>query len=346
MNKLFFSVIFVFFIMGCKRANDGERIDSFSGQVKVTEFDSIIVHGEILCSGVSCLRSYKNYLVLQNKNADKALLFVNKENGKIDYAWGTIGRASNEFSDFGVNFSIYNDSLCFMDISQRKMIFSPIDKILSGENNFPIRKEQCPITAEFRPNQFCVVDGKKVLLGCFENERYGVLDGKNNILKTNSNYPFDVGTVKGIYKGTVFQGKIVPNDKRFAIFTLSSDIFELYESTADSIRLLYHSPGRYIPAYTDDAGRYRLVTSRNIKGIIDLATHESGVFLLYSDTPQREYRDEGSKIVLHYSWEGEKIRKYILPHYCKKICADRKMLFCLSEDENTAQYKIYKFPYE
>lgn len=326
---------------GCERSGGG--VDAFENVGQVQSYDSVFVHGETIVGEIEDVKSYEDWLVIKNANDQATFAFVNIETGEITNTWGRKGHGAGEFTDFGGEFDIADGRLFFMNQDLRNLVSVRLKDILEGKEDVDIISTPYPYDMDFRPISFGMLESKKVVLGSMKKGRLGVLDANNDVMPITCNYPFDVSSIPYLYRGIVFQGILETYGSRFAIYTVFSDLFEIYEMRRDSIILCYHSEGENLPSYREHAGVYSIETRNCIAGINGMAVGERGVFLLYSPKDVGTYAAQGwcANTVLQYGWNGEKIMKYDLPFIANYICLNGDTLYCIQEQKGkVCIYKI------
>jgi hypothetical protein len=190
----------------------------------------------------------------------------------------------------------------------------------------------------------------KIVIGTFKDSRFGILDAENNIMNCSSDYPFKYEEIPGIFRGVVFQSKIKTNSRqsKFVISTNQSDIFEIYQITDTGIVSIYLSPFHHIPKIKPTPGRnsgYDIDRNESIGGIVNMAVTDDYIYIMYTAEKSAESSYSGHLLdeVLCYNWNGEKIRKYILPFPIRAttLCVDNAYIYGARDFENETM--IYRF---
>lgn len=232
-NKIFIYITFMALLFVSCNANKSD-INDIDNCVGIYDYDSIPIEYKGMISGIGI---YENTLVIKLEESKYQYMFIDKNTGGFKAEWGSIGKGKDEFLDFGNNFVINDSSLVFMDANTNKFVSVSLADIIQHHDTVSICKEEYPYTEDFRPSSFTILpNGTKIALGFFSEGRFGVLDNKNKIMDFTAEYPFDTDDVPNIYKGTVFQGKIASYSHHFAIYTVLSDILEIYQFRNDEIK--------------------------------------------------------------------------------------------------------------
>ncbi len=221
-----------------------------------------------------------------------------------------------------------------------------ISDILENKNILDVRKEHYPYTVDFRPVKLCIVKDKKILLGAFKEGRFGVLDSANTIVDCFSEYPFDCGEVTGIYRGSVFQGKIETNSKqeKFVISIFSSDVFEIYQVSDSGMHKVYVNHFANAPQTCKKGGRYTVDFNKSIVGLMNMAVSDDFICFTYSSLYENEAGDldKMSSEILCFNWEGKKVKKYLLPFGINNFCIDKKYIYGVKYDDDETSFYRFK----
>jgi hypothetical protein len=231
---------------------------------------------------------------------------------------------------------------------RKEINYVSIPDILNKNETLNIKRESYPYTVDFRPLTINIINDKKIVTGCFKEGRFGVLDSENNILNRSSDYPFHYKEVTGIYRGAVFQGKIKsnPEQSKFVISTLCSDIFEIYHVTDSDIVRTYVSPFNHIPKIQKRSGRnsgYGIDYNESIAGLTNMVVSKDFICFTYSEKSYTKTLSSGklSNEILCFDWNGEKVKKYILPFPINDFCFDNHFIYGVRDYEN--ETVIYRF---
>jgi hypothetical protein len=159
---------------------------------------------------------------------------------------------------------------------------------------------------------------------------------------------FHYEEVTGIYRGVVFQGKIKsnPEQSKFAISTFCSDIFEIYHVTDSGIMRTCVSPFNHIPKIQKRTGGnsgYSIDYNESIGGLTNMAVSKDFICFAYSEKSYTETSNSGkqSNEILCFDWDGEKVKKYILPFPINDFCFDNSFIYGVRDYEN--ETVIYRF---
>lgn len=320
-------------------------MDVFDEVSEITGYDSIYSDKEDALGAIVDIVVYKGLLVTRHVRDEYSFSFIDIENGKVLRRWGKTGRGAGEFLDFGVNFCVQDTSLVFAEQMNKRINHVSVADILGDSSAVDVLSEPYPYTVDFRPTRFCLLDTLKVAVGAFKGGRLGVLNSDNAVVDSSFDYPFDCGEVTGIFKGSVFQGDIKSNSKqdKFVVSTFASDVFEIYQSSADGIHRIYVSPYQNVPQVLKRGERYSVDHDKSIAGLMKMAVSDDLICFTYSSLSYTEAAgmDMESKEILCFDWEGRKIKKYILPVPISNFCIDKEYIYGVRylEDETV----IYRF---
>jgi len=319
------------------------------------EYDNIYSDKNEGVVGIMSLDKYEKYLIAHNRSSDYFFSIYDIEDGIYLGSWGSRGRGPNEFLEAS-RLAIVDSQIIFTDGTKKEIIYVPIEHILNSllnkKENVIIRREPYPVTANFRPLHIAIINDYKIAIGSFENSRFGVLDAENNIINCSSDYPFNYDEISGIYRGVVYQSMIKSNSRqsRFVISTYQSDIFEIYQKTDAGIDRIYLNPFNHIPKIRPTPGRnsgYNIDRNSSIGGIVNMAVTDDYIYLIYTSKKSAEssYSSHLLDEILCFNWNGEKIRKYILPFPINAItftvCVNNEYIYGAREYER--ETIIHKF---
>lgn len=323
---LLFSIVL---FSACEKSDTS--LDSFAIVDKIVNYDSLWSDKHALVGAITDIEIVDSVLIAEHMNDEYNYSFINASDGKLLRRWGRIGDAPGEYIDFGSDFTISDSRLVFLERAKKEINYVSISDILKGSDSLSVIKESYPYTADFRPGRMRILNDKKIFLGSFKKGRLGVLDSKNEIVDSSSDYPFDCGVVTGIYRGSVFQGKMKSNNKqsKFVVSTFSSDIFEIYQNSGSGIHRVYVSHFDYIPQVWEKGGRYTTDDAKNIAGLMKIAVSDDLICFTYSLLNRDEMLGLGSVSdeILCFDWNGEKVKKYILPFPVSAFCLDKHYIY-------------------
>ena len=339
----------IFFLLGffvaCNQQQ--ESINYFNEVRHIIEYDSLYSDKNDEVVGIMSLDKYDKYLIGYNRRiADYFFSTYDIEDGVYLGSWGRRGQGPDEFIDVG-RIAIVDTQFVFIDGAKKEIIYVPIKHVLNKEESLNIRRESFPYTLDFRPFDIEIINDYKIAIGAFKDSRFGVLDAENNIISCSSDYPFKYEEISGIFRGATFQSVIKSNSKqsKFVISTYQSDIFEIYQITDAGIERIYLSPFNHIPKIRPTPGRnsgYSIDRNKSIGGIENMAVTDDYIYLIYTSKNSAESSDSLNEI-LCYNWNGEKIRKYILPFpiITNSLCVDNEYIYGTQDHESEAV--IYRF---
>jgi len=343
MKVRYLLLVCVYILCACNKEN-GSEVNSFADEKKIIKVDSIFADSEKPMGTIIGLKLWNDVLITKHYGDDFQYSFLDVKTGKLLARWGEIGEAPNEFIDFGMDFSVQDSLLVFSSAMKKELNYVSIPTILRGEGEVLVRKEPYPYTAGFRPLKIVPMGSVKIATGFFKEGLIGLLDNENNLLGTFSDYPFSCG-VDGIYKGTVYQSLIDTNGnrKRLVLSILCSDIFEIYEEESGRLVRKYVSPFSHIPQIREKEGRYGIDDTQSIAGISAISVTDDLIYLGYSPLVycEAQKKDYTFDEILSFDWNGNKVKKYMLPFSVSSFCADEDCIYGVHSKDD--EMIIYRF---
>ncbi len=210
------------------------------------------------------------------------------------------------------------------------------------------KKVEYPITSDFHPRDIVITGNRKIVYGSFSEGNFGTLDEDNNIITSQYDLPFKYDNrVTGINKGTTYQYKIEANPKqnKFAVLTLASDIFEIYNVTNDrQIDRIYTSPFQNISQITEVARQgFTVDSGKSIAGLLMMSVSEDLICFAYSSQTHKDALNSGLNFneILCFNWTGEKVKKIILPFSINNFCIDTHYIYGVKDYTDKAV--LYRF---
>lgn len=318
--KIFFLFLFIL-CLSCNKAT----IDSFEIIEKISNYDSIWSDRNEPFNTITDMEIFDNVLIMKHANDKYYFSFIDINDRRLIRRWGKRGRGPGEYVKLGSGFTILGPNLIFLDAMHKEINYISIPDITKSDT-FSIYKEVYPYTKDFRPRHLNIVNDKKIAVGSFKEEYFGILDSNNNIINNSYDYPFAYEGIEGINRGSVFQTKIRSNYalNKFVISTLASDVFEIYHVTEENIKRIYVSPFNYKPIISMRGGRYGLKINESIAGLLKMAVTDNMICFSYSSESYEKALKAGlaSKELLCFDWNGKKIKKYILPFPVRTFCIE------------------------
>ena len=349
--KILKLIVIVVVVNACNQ-QEKEAIDHFETVFEIVEYDSIYSdkNDAIIRLGAHTdIDIFENVVIAYNRSGnDSYFSFYDIVNGVLVGSWGRKGQGPGEYVQLGSGFTLFNSQLIFLDRAKREINYVPLSNILCETEILTVKREPYPYTVEFRPTHLNIIHDKKIAIGSFQTGRFGILDAENNIINCTYDYPFTFPEITDIYRGSVFQGRIKSNAKqsKFVISTFASDIFEIYQITDSGIYRTYVSPFNYIPKIVKKPREnlnYTIDYERSTAGLINLAVTNDLICFTHSAKSYAECADSNneSNEILCFDWNGEKIKKYILPIPINNFCLDENYIYGVREynDETV----IYRF---
>lgn len=336
-------LVIILYCSACKELHTG--IDAFDVIETITSYDSIYSDKNDPFGEIKNLEIIGNVLITEHMKDEYEYSFINVDEGKLIRRWGCIGDAPGEYIDFGSDFVITGSQIAFLCNMKKEINYVPISEILENKDTLNTIKESYPYIVDFRPTRLNILKDKKLFLGSFKEGRFGILNSKNEIVSCPFDYPFDCGEVTGIYRGSVFQGKMKTNNKqnKFVISTFSSDIFEIYQVADSGISRTYVSTFEHVPQIWKRGNQYTTNGNESIAGLMNMAVSDELICFTYSAQTDNEFarQDKGSNEVLCFNWDGKKIKKYLLPFPIHNLCVDKDYIYGVRNHND--EIIIYRF---
>lgn len=329
MKYTFFLLLFVL----CTSCNHSDEIaiDAFDIVDNIVKYDSIFSDKSEPMGVITGMEVYGNILITKHMLDEYQFSFIDTDNGNLKSRWGRVGDAPNEFIDFGSGFTISDSQLVFLCNAKKEINYASLYDILQKNDTVNIKKESYPYTIDFRPVDLNILDGNKITIGSFKEGRFGVLDSTNSIINSFGDYPFHYDEVNGVSRGMAFQSKIKSNTNlnKFVIVTLASDIFEIYQLSDATISRTYVSPFNHIPMICKKGRYYDVDYNKSIAGLMKMSVSKDYICFLYSSLSYNEVRknEKKSDEILCFNWNGEKVKKYILPFSINNFCLDNNCIY-------------------
>ncbi len=342
--KRFYAFALLFFVCGaCEKK--AESLDDFGTVRTIALCDSVFTIRNGLFE-IKDIEIADSVLVLSTIGGEHHFLFVDLNSGELLRRWGRSGRGPGEYVRLGSGFSVVGPDLVFLDADSKEINRVSIPDILRDSTRAVVAKEPYPYVADFRPRHLIPVGDKKVCVGGFEKGSFGLLDSANNIEGHPFDYPFGYDQIQGIYRGSVFQSMIKGAGSRFVISVLSSDVFEIYENSADGIRRVFANAFRHIPQIREKpkAGVTHTVDyDKSIAGVMNMAVSDDLICFTYSAQSYAVAAGSGmvSDEILCFDWDGNKVGKYVLPVAVGVFCVDRESVYGVREYPDRTV--IYRF---
>ena len=342
-------LLFTFVCYACMQQRQLPAINSFDTAYEIMEYDSIYSSRNDKIRLLRNMIVFGNIIIAQNVTKDNYVFsFYDINKGVFLDNWGQIGQGPDEYIQLGIDYTILDSQLVFLDIAKREINYISIPDILNKDKPLNINRESYPYTVDFRPSTINIIKDKKIATGSFKEGRFGVLDAENNIIDCPFDYPFHYEEVTGIYRGSVFQGRIKSNaeQSKFVISTFSSDIFEIYHVTDSGIVRAFVNHFNNAPQIKKRSGGnldYVIDRNNSICGLINMAVSNNLICFSYSSKNHSEAYNSGklSNEILCFDWNGEKIKKYILPISINDFCFDENYIYGVRDYED--EVVIYRF---
>lgn len=325
----------------CKKSD----IRFFNSIEEITEFDSIYSDKDDLLGSITNIEIIDSTIIAKHMNDEYYFSFIDVKKGKIIRRIGKKGRGPGEYVQVSSDFTISGSQFIFLDATAKEINYMSIPDIIHKKDSIEVKKESYPYTIDFRPRHLNIINNKKIAIGAFKEGRFGVLDSNNTIINNSSNYPFNYEEIEGIYRGSVFQCQIKSNNQkaRFIISTFASDVFEIYEVTESNINRIYVSPFNNIPSIRERRGRFGIDFDKSIGGLFHFSVSEDLICFMYSSKSYNEASKAGfaSNEILCFNWDGEKVKKYILPFSIHEFCIDKNFIYGVGyKNDETIIYRF------
>jgi hypothetical protein len=331
-------------IIMCYSCEKQKSINYFDNTEHITESELFFTDKKAILGRVFNIDVYDSLVILQHNLDEYAFSFIHSVNGELSAKWGSKGHGPNEYVQILGDFDVYRGKLVFLD-NTKHINFVPIAEVIHQQTNFNIDREPYPYIADFRPMRIVLMnDSIKIALGGFEKGRFGIFSS-HRILNCPYDYPFNYKEIQGIYRGSVFQSRMKTNqlENRFVLSMLSSDIFEIYQLTDTTVERIFISPYKHIPTIWKKGNRYTINYARSVAGITGMAVTENYICFTYSSQSYEEAVQSSlySNEILFYDWNGNKVKKVILPFSIGRFCLDDNYIYGLrTEGEETCIYRF------
>ena len=336
------SILLALILAAC---NSPSLFDDFEPIEVITAYDSIYSDKDNPFNSITEMAVVDSVLITQHANDDYHFSLINVETRKLIRRWGKRGRGPEEYVETGSGFCIYKNQLVFLDETQKKIDYVPLQELFHPDDTLHIKKVDFPYTVDFRPLHLVMLNDYKIAPGCFKEGYFGVLDSANQIMENHFDYPFTYHGIEGIHRGTVFQTKIRANQKnnRFVVYIPQSDVFEIYQITENQIKRIYTSPFKNTPQIGKTGNRYGIKLNKSIAGLSQSAATKELICFAFSPEKDSDFHRKGSMFneIFCFNWNGEKVKKYVLPFPISKFCMDEEYIYGVKYSGNESL--IYRF---
>lgn len=336
-KKLILLTIISILIVGCTVKNSVKEVNLIESE--------LIYSDSINLFRVSDFNIYENSLIFMNINNDKIFSYLDLDTKEL-VKFGAKGRAENEFIQASGKFLMYDSSLVVNDFGRRILYSIPIEKILLKQSEWT-EVLKYPYSRDFRPRDFIITDYHNIGIGSFANGMLGIIDKQDNITDITIPYPLEDNKIDGIFKGAIYQTLIrkQPSGNKFILSILSSDIFEIFDSSESGITSIFKSADGNVPVLKERPGNvvnYAIDYKNSIAGYTDIFATDDYIYMGYSNLSYEEYASNGTIREIHcYDWQGKKICIYHLPKEINGFCVDQDIIYALKENINCTEiYKI------
>lgn len=251
----------------------------------------------------------------------------------LQTSFGRKGRANGELlnAPFGVNYR--GGELQFFSFSTKSMVYYSVP-----DGRF--RSEMVPYQVSFRPTRAVEIDGAIIATGGLEQGRVAFVDTDRHISPI-ADYPFDIESVSGIYRGGLYQSDIyvAPNSPKFVVRTIASDCFEIYEMDGAGIRRVFVNEFKSPPVIE---GR-RINSKKCIAGHIRVYVDDDYIYLMLGEGCYQDASNAGllSDIIHKYDWSGKFEGVINLPEKVGPFCVKDSILFGAVENPDRSVIKKY-----
>lgn len=315
-------------VCGCQ---SGEKNNTVSQLISVTEYDSTYVHSNEPISEIYEAVMYQNTMLLK-QNAEKDIfLCVDCPTGNVVSSWGTHGHGPTEFTGFGMSVDVRDSMLSFMEWDTRTLHSVNVNDVMTDKKNLHISSQTYPYTRDFRPAKLYRFGNGWLALGCFANGRLGFLTADMKEIASDIDYPFEHSNLSNLYAGTVFQSKAACVESRGAIITNLSDALEIVsvDSMGNITKTAEVAP-TLLPKYSNLYGRVTNRYKESCAGYIDVCVDAENIYVLSAgNLSYKECAAKGhtASSILKYDWEGHLICEYELPFPISEICVQGTKMY-------------------
>ena len=331
--------------LSCQSVSTNSSLNSFETTENLIDYECIFSDKETPFNLITEMAVVDDVLITQHVNDEYNFSFINTENGKIIRRWGMTGRGQEEYIEVGSGFAIRNAQLVFWDATKKEINYVSLLDLILHKKPLEIKSESYPYTLDFRPRYIDFIKNRRIAIGFFKEGYFGVLDTLNNIVPNTFDYPFAYDNIEGVDRGTVYQTKVKTNiaQNKFLIYTLASDVFVIYEDKAHAIQQVYVSPFQYVPQIEKQGRRFSIQGDKSIIGLIHSSVTDELIYFSYLGDKYDDVYQTGlaSNEILCFNWQGEKVKKYILPFPISNFCVDVQYLYGVRYIDD--QTLIYRF---
>lgn len=316
-----------------------KRSDEFQQIIHLNNFDTIYYCHDLLGPIVD-MEIDNSILITKHALDDFCFSLFNIEQKEMIGRWGEIGDGPEMYSQIGYSMTISNDSLIFQDIAKKEINHVSITdlylKCSTNNHHLNVNKEKYLYNKDFRPSKIYPINSQWILVGSYSSGYIKMVNSKKQIVDSDiTDYPFTCDEVQHIYRGSAFQTRIKVNEKQSKCVHIfnASDIFEIYEISDSTLHRIYINEFQHIPQIKSAGGQFRVDAQNSIAGFIDCTVSDNMICFLYATGDY--LTTSSSKEILCYDWNGNKLRKYILPMNVDNICLADKHLYATIEEDNS-----------
>lgn len=344
MKKIYFAFLLCSTFFACRKDNV-DSVYSFDTVYKIVDYNIICSDENTPWGPITSMEIVDSILVLKHATDEYAFSFINVNNGELLCRWGRTGEGPKEFIDFGSGFEVVDSRIVFLERMKKERVSVLMSDILNQKEHLDIKRETYPYNIDFRAFGINAVGDKKIVTGGFKEGYWGIFDSQNNIIPNVVELPFDAGEVPELEKGVVFGGMLKANNKqsKFVFVTRASDVFEIYRVSDNGINRVYVSPFKHIPKTWKKRGGYAIDYNQSIGGIKNIAVSDDLICfsLFLQNYNEAAKTDFVSNELLCFDWNGNKLKKYVLPFPIGKFCIDDTYIYGIRNFED--KIIIYRF---
>ncbi len=331
-------ILFIsFFIFSCKQ--NSTEIQTVNLNVnKEIKLDSSFVYKEI------CSVDSKN-IVLKERGSYFFIL-IDKKNTSLFKEVLKKGKGPGEFVFLEWINNPYNKFL-FYDLITKKVF-----ELTNNKNVKELAVLKC--NANFPSFINMITDSIYIASGMFHKARFGIFDGKGNLINETGYYPItDSLKIDNYFFNNVYQSKLVSkpnNPKILACISSFSKVLEIFKYNTENKtlnRINRIDLNTVIYDKVSQNGMKYIVTSDNVIGSVFITVTKKNIYTLYNKNTLSVAKKNNTKLYCNevrvYDWKGNLVKKYHLEKPTKSIYVYDNELYALGmNDKYNTEIDVYK----
>ncbi len=340
-------------VFGCTANNNKQKNSDCLAAFKseITLNDGLVLIDSILYEPTN-IAMFDSLVVYSTPNTEAHLTLQNHKT-KNSCTWLKVGRAGNEIVNF-MGMTKYNDSIIQVNAAPSDLLYYNVKDIIKGNTNplEVVKFEHQPFSTAIRLNDTMICFQGLNIENTTANTRYCTKDIKNGVTKYWGEYPsgdteFDKIPSNDFSRLTAYQNCMIYNHhKGLAVSYFYMAVgFEIVNPKQNEIIMsrFYQYPMvdiEYISQFNLNFVRTKPESKR---GFLDAAIIDSSIYFLYSDKTFGNKDSRQGRYILRYDWEGNPIRKYLLPYDVTSFTVAGDNIIVSAYDEQNDLYSIVSF---